>query len=99
MNNKESASIVVGARSAIFLPFNQLGLIVIDEEHESSYKQFEPNPRYNARDSGIYLGSKIGAKVVLGSATPSIESSVNVRKGKFGWDAKPHLKELGNADL
>ena len=85
MNNKESASIVVGARSAIFLPFNQLGLIVIDEEHESSYKQFEPNPRYNARDCGIYLGSKIGAKVVLGSATPSIESSVNVRKGKFGW--------------
>ena len=85
LNNKESASIIVGARSSIFLPFQILGLIIIDEEHESSYKQFDPNPRYNARDCGIYYGSKIGAKVVLGSATPSIESSQNAREGKYGW--------------
>ena len=85
LNNKESASIIVGARSSVFLPFKKIGLIIIDEEHESSYKQFDPNPRYNARDCGIFLGSKIGAKVILGSATPSIESSQNARKGKFGW--------------
>ena len=85
LNNKESASIIVGARSSVFLPFKRLGLIIIDEEHESSYKQFDPNPRYNARDCGIYLGNKIGAKVVLGSATPSIESSQNARQGKYGW--------------
>ncbi len=85
LNNIESASIIVGARSSVFLPFKLLGLIIIDEEHESSYKQFDPNPRYNARDCGIYLGNKIGAKVVLGSATPSIESSQNARLGKYGW--------------
>ena len=85
LENKESARIIVGARSSVFLPFKNLGLIIIDEEHESSYKQFDPNPRYNARDCGIYLGVKIGAKVVLGSATPSIESSQNARKGKYGW--------------
>ena len=67
------------------MPFKKIGLIIIDEEHELSYKQFDPNPRYNARDCGIFLGSKIGAKVILGSATPSIESSQNARKGKFGW--------------
>ena len=83
--NKLSARIIVGARSSIFLPFKKLGLIIIDEEHESSFKQFDPNPRYNARDCGVYLGSKIKAKVVLGSATPSIESSQNARQGKYGW--------------
>ena len=82
---KLSARIIVGARSSIFLPFKKLGLIIIDEEHESSFKQFDPNPRYNARDCGVYLGSKIKAKVVLGSATPSIESSQNARQGKYGW--------------
>ena len=97
LNNEESGSIIVGARSSVFLPFRKLGLIIIDEEHESSYKQFDPNPRYNARDCGIYLGSIIKAKVVLGSATPSIESSQNARKGKYGW---VKLKErYGGIDL
>ena len=97
LDNEESASIIIGARSSVFLPFRKLGLIIIDEEHESSYKQFDPNPRYNARDCGIYLGSIIKAKVVLGSATPSIESSQNARKGKYGW---VKLKErYGGIDL
>ncbi len=97
LDNEESASIIIGARSSVFLPFRKLGLIIIDEEHESSYKQFDPNPRYNARDCGIYLGSIIKAKVVLGSATPSIESSHNARKGKYGW---VKLKErYGGIDL
>ena len=85
LEKKESASIIVGARSSVFLPFKKLGLIIIDEEHESSYKQFDPNPRYNARDCGVYIGSKIKANVVLGSATPSIESYQNAIQGKYGW--------------
>ncbi|UEG55245.1 primosomal protein N' [Mucilaginibacter daejeonensis] len=76
--------VVLGARSAVFLPFDELGLIVVDEEHESSYKQFDPAPRYNARDAAIYLSGRYGAKVLLGSATPSFESYFNARTGKFG---------------
>lgn len=75
--------IVVGARSAVFLPFKQLGLIVVDEEHETSYKQFEPSPRYNARDAAIFLGTKWGSRVVLGTATPSVESYSNALTGKY----------------
>ena len=76
--------IVLGARSALFLPFSSLGLIIADEEQDSSYKQQDPAPRYHARDAAIWYASKLGAKVVLGSATPSLESFWNARSGKFG---------------
>lgn len=79
-----SHPLVVGARSAIFLPYHKLGIIVVDEEHDASYKQHEPSPRYNARDMAIVLGSLHGAHVVLGSATPSMESFNNAHAGKFG---------------
>jgi len=76
--------IVLGARSSIFLPFKDLGLIIVDEEHDTSYKQVDPAPRYNARDAAIYYGNLCGAKVLLGSATPSIESYYNATNDKFG---------------
>jgi primosomal protein N' (replication factor Y) (superfamily II helicase) len=75
--------VVLGARSALFLPFQKLGLIVVDEEHDSSYKQYEPNPRYNARDAALYLARLHGAKTILGTATPSLESYTNARAGKY----------------
>ncbi len=75
---------VVGVRSAIFLPFNQLGLIIVDEEHESSYKQYDPAPRYHARDVSIMLAAKHGAKVLLGSATPSLESYYQAENNRYG---------------
>jgi primosomal protein N' (replication factor Y) len=76
--------IILGARSAIFLPFQDLNFVVVDEEHESSYKQHDPAPRYQARDSAIYLSLLHGAKILLGSATPSIESYYNALTGKYG---------------
>jgi primosomal protein N' (replication factor Y) len=76
--------IILGARSALFLPFTKLGLIVVDEEHDASYKQQEPAPRYHARDAAIYYASLFGAKTLLGSATPSIESYYNASTGKYG---------------
>jgi primosomal protein N' (replication factor Y) len=76
--------IVLGARSALFLPYKELGLIVVDEEHDSSFKQQDPAPRYNARDAAIFYASLFGAKVLLGSATPSIETYYNAQKGKYG---------------
>jgi primosomal protein N' (replication factor Y) len=76
--------IVLGARSSVFLPFSNLKLIVVDEEHESSYKQNEPSPRYQARDAAVYLAHLHGAKIVLGSATPSIESYYNALNNKYG---------------
>ena len=88
---------IVGTRSAVFLPFDNLGLIVIDEEHETSYKQQDPGPRYNARDVAIYLATKSHAKVLLGSATPSVESYHHSMNGKY------HLVTLnqryGNASM
>ncbi len=77
-------SIVLGARSALFLPFNNLGFIIVDEEHDASYKQQDPAPRYNARDTAIYYASLFNAKVLLGSATPSLESYYNVSQHKYG---------------
>jgi primosomal protein N' (replication factor Y) len=76
--------VILGARSAVFLPFNDLGLIIVDEEHETSYKQYEPAPRYNARDAAIFLANMHQAKVLLGSATPSFESYYNARMHKYG---------------
>ena len=76
--------IVIGARSSLFLPFHDLSLIIVDEEHDSSFKQHEPAPRYHARDAAIYYASVIGAKTVLGSATPSVETYYNAIQGKYG---------------
>ena len=76
--------VILGARSAVFLPFQNLKLIVVDEEHEQSYKQYDPAPRYQARDAAIYLAHLHQAKVVLGSATPSLESYYNALSGKYG---------------
>jgi primosomal protein N' (replication factor Y) len=76
--------IVLGARSSVFLPFENLGLIIVDEEHESSYKQYDPAPRYNARDASIFLGGLHNGKVLLGSATPSFESYYNAKTDKYG---------------
>ncbi|MDN3655689.1 primosomal protein N' [Ferruginibacter paludis] len=76
--------IVLGARSALFLPFKDLGLIVVDEEHDPSFKQQDPAPRYNARDAAVYYGALFNAKILLGSATPSIETYYNAQKGKYG---------------
>lgn len=79
-----SVKIVLGARSALFLPFQDLKLVICDEEHDASYKQQDPAPRYNARDTAIYYASRVGAKVLLGSATPSLESYHNAMTGKYG---------------
>jgi primosomal protein N' (replication factor Y) len=86
LNNtgENTYSIVMGARSALFLPYANLGLIIIDEEHDYSYKQHDPAPRYHARDAAIYLSTLHNAKVLLGSATPSLESYNNAAKGKYG---------------
>jgi primosomal protein N' (replication factor Y) (superfamily II helicase) len=77
--------LILGVRSALFLPFNNLGLVIVDEEHDGSYKQHDPSPRYHARDSAIMLAGLAGAKTVLGSATPSIESYHNAVLGKYGF--------------
>ena len=74
----------LGARSSLFLPFPNLDLIIVDEEHDPSYKQSDPNPRYNARDAAVYLAKKLDAKILLGSATPSLESYLNTQENKYG---------------
>ena len=77
--------VILGARSAVLLPFSHLGMIIIDEEHESSFKQQDPAPRYHARSVAIMMAQMYGAKTLLGSATPSIESLYNAQKGKYGY--------------
>ncbi|RPD98685.1 primosomal protein N' [Aureibaculum marinum] len=84
LNKSDKAQLILGARSSVFLPFSDLGLIIVDEEHETSYKQFDPAPRYHARDTSIVLAKLHNAKVLLGSATPSIESYYNAQQKKYG---------------
>ncbi|MGG7034289.1 MAG: primosomal protein N' [Flavobacterium sp.] len=84
LNNSDKAQIVIGARSALFLPFSNLGLIIVDEEHEQTFKQQDPAPRYHARDAAIVLAHSHNAKVLLGSATPSLETFFNAESGKYG---------------
>ena len=76
--------VILGARSAVFLPFQNLGLVIVDEEHETSYKQQDPMPRYHARSAAIMLAQMFGAKTLLGTATPSLETYHNAKTGKFG---------------
>lgn len=76
--------IILGARSAVFLPFRRLGLVIVDEEHEQSYKQYDPAPRYHARDTALWLARHFGAKVLLGSATPSVDTYWNANGGRYG---------------
>jgi len=84
LGNSEKAQIVIGARSALFLPFADLGLLIVDEEHEQTFKQTDPAPRYHARDAAIVLANFHKAKVLLGSATPSIETYFNTQTEKYG---------------
>jgi primosomal protein N' (replication factor Y) (superfamily II helicase) len=88
---------VVGVRSAIFLPFDNLGLIIVDEEHETSYKQYDPAPRYHARDAAMMIAYRQSAKVLLGSATPSIESYFQAKAGKYGLVSM--TERFGDAQL
>jgi primosomal protein N' (replication factor Y) len=82
---RNSYKLVVGTRSALWLPYNSLGIIIVDEEHDASYKQQDPAPRFHARDAAIYLAKLYQAKVLLGSATPSVESLYNVQQHKYGF--------------
>lgn len=82
--NDKTYDVIIGVRSSIFLPFRQLGLVIVDEEHESSYKQYDPAPRYHARNAAIVLASMHGAKTLLGTATPAVETYHNALTGKFG---------------
>lgn len=83
LNSSPKAKIVLGARSSLFLPFQNLGLIVVDEEHETTYKQFDPAPRYNARDAAVVLSQMHNANIIMGSATPSLESYFNASQKKY----------------
>lgn len=84
LQNSEKAQVVIGARSSLFLPFDNLGFIIVDEEHEQTFKQVDPAPRYHARDAAIVLAHSHKAKVLLGSATPSLETYFNATSEKFG---------------
>jgi primosomal protein N' (replication factor Y) (superfamily II helicase) len=83
-NDGDSYRLILGVRSSLFLPFSSLGLVIVDEEHENTFKQFDPAPRYHARDAAIMLASMHGAKTLLGTATPSVESAFNAMTGKYG---------------
>lgn len=97
--------LVLGARSSLFLPFKKLELIIVDEEHDPSFKQFDPAPRYNARDAAIFLANVYGAKTLLGTATPSLETWHNVLSGKYGLAEMPErfggvqLPEIQTIDM
>ena len=92
---EEGYDVILGVRSSIFLPFKRLGLVIVDEEHENTYKQQDPAPRYHARSSAIMLASMYGAKVLLGTATPSVESYFNATTGKYGLvELKERYKEI-----
>ena len=92
---EEEYDVILGVRSSIFLPFKRLGLVIVDEEHENTYKQQDPAPRYHARSSAIMLASMYGAKVLLGTATPSVESYFNATTGKYGLvELKERYKEI-----
>lgn len=82
--------IILGARSSLFLPFKNLGLVIVDEEHETSYKQQDPSPRYNGRNTALMLAQMFGAKTVLGTATPALETYYNAQKGKYGYVSLTH---------
>lgn len=89
-NEEARYQVLLGARSAVFLPFRDLGLVIVDEEHDASYKQHDPAPRYHGRDAAVYLAHLWGAHTVLGSATPSIESYHNAMEGKYGLAVMAH---------
>lgn len=101
----EAYPLILGVRSSLFLPFHDLGLIIIDEEHETSYKQQDPAPRYQARDTAIVMATQLGAKVLLGTATPAIETYHNAQVGKYGLVKMMHrfnnvqLPEIVVADV
>lgn len=84
VRQKKNYQVILGVRSSIFLPYSNLGLIIVDEEHENTYKQYNPAPRYNARDASIMLAKKHGAKVLLGTATPAIETYYNATNNRYG---------------
>ena len=93
--SEEEYDVILGVRSSIFLPFKRLGLVIVDEEHENTYKQQDPAPRYHARSSAIMLASMYGAKVLLGTATPSVESYFNATNGKYGLvELKERYKDI-----
>jgi len=105
LQKKEKAQIILGARSSVLLPFSNLGLIIVDEEHETSFKQFDPSPRYHARDAAIVLAKIHQTKVLLGSATPSVESFYNAQQKKYGYIkldrrfGNVHLPEIELVDI
>ena len=94
---RNSCDIILGARSAVFLPFVNLGLVIVDEEHDSSFKQMDPAPRYNGRDAALFLAHLHGAKALLGSATPAIESYYNAKQGKYALVELP--ERFGEMEL
>ena len=96
-NGADNSKVIIGARSSLFLPFKKLDLIIVDEEHETSFKQFDPAPRYHARDAAIYLSSIIKSNVILGSATPSLETLINVKNKKYGFVSLK--KRFGGVEL
>ena len=95
--SSSGGELVVGVRSSIFLPLKNLGLVVVDEEHDAGYKQTDPSPRYNARDAAVVLARLMNARVVLGSATPSLESYTNALTGKYGY--APLMERWGDGVL
>ena len=97
IENSAKAQIVIGARSALFLPFSNLGIIIVDEEHEQTFKQQDPSPRYHARDAAIVLAHSYKSKVLLGSATPSLETYYNAKTDKYGL--VEILERFGNVSM